>query len=137
MRVLAIDYGEQRIGIAASDPEQKVSLPIRIIESSQKTLNLLKEIIEEYEVSEIVFGLPKDKEGNDSKKATEVRLFAETLKEITNLPILFWDERYSTKAVKQAMIQTNLKSKKKKKSLDAHAAAFFLQGYLDSKQRSL
>jgi putative holliday junction resolvase len=137
MRVLGIDYGEKRIGIAASDPDQKVSLPIRIIESSQNTIKLLKEIIEEYDISEIVFGLPKDKEGNDSKKATEVRTFGEKLRETTNIPITYWDERYSTKAVKQAMIQTNLKSRKKKKSLDAHAAAFFLQGYLDSKQRSL
>jgi putative Holliday junction resolvase len=132
-RLLALDYGEKRMGLAISDPLNSFALPLDYLENNKDFYDELQKIIREYQIEKIILGLPLNLKGKDSQKTKEVRLFAEELKIKTNCYIEFQDERFSTMAVSKQLQE--VKSKKRRKNLDSQAAAFFLQGYLDKIRR--
>ncbi len=130
-RILAIDYGEKRIGIATSDGLGLGAHPKPYIPNNTQTIPSILALITEFDIATILLGLPKNQEGGESEKSLEVRAFAEQLSQKTPLPIVFWDERFSTIAVEKQLINANVKRKKRKELIDSQAACFILQGYLD------
>ncbi len=133
MRILGIDYGEKRIGIAISDPLNITAQGLmtiertRIEEDIQKIIN----IIHEKEVGEVVIGLPKLMDNTLGEKALAVLSFIDLLKEQTHIPIHTVDERFSTVRANKAMLEGDLSRKKRKKRIDVIAAQLILQSYLD------
>ena len=130
-RVLAIDYGEKRIGLAVSDPLWLTAQPLSFLENNKIFFVEAQKIIQEYDVKKIVLGLPKNLQGHDTAKTLEVRTFAEKLQKNLSMEVVFWDERFSTVAVNKFLIGADVSRKKRKKVVDSQAAAFFLQGYMD------
>ena len=129
-KYLGLDFGEKRIGVAISDGLGLTAQPKPFIYNNEATITSIKKIIEEENICAIILGLPKDREGKEGKKATEVRQFMKILESL-NLPIILQDERYSTVAVTKHLLTMDVKRKKRKQQVDSQAAAFILQGYLD------
>lgn len=130
-RVLALDHGEKRIGVALSDPLGMTAQAQPFLSNNESFWTNLEALIKEKNVTSIVLGLPTNRMGDDTKKTTEVRAFAVELEAKTKLPIIFRDERYSTVAVERHLISADVSRKKRKQVVDGQAAAFILQGYLD------
>jgi putative holliday junction resolvase len=130
-RIIGLDIGEKRIGVAVSDPLGITAQGLPFIANTPEFFSELRHILESYECKTIVVGLPKDRDGNDSKKATEVRDFATQISIHCNVAIEFWDERYSTVAVNRHLIAADISRKKRKTIVDSQAAMFILQGYMD------
>ncbi|MFC1770610.1 Holliday junction resolvase RuvX [Candidatus Margulisiibacteriota bacterium] len=131
-RLIGLDYGKKRIGIALSDPLNITAQAHSYLENNANTLPSLKKLADEYDIDTIIIGLPKNQFGQDSPMAEEVRIFAKKLENELGLNIEFWDERYSSAAVTKHLIAANVSRKKRKKIIDSSAAAFILQGYLDN-----
>ncbi len=138
MKILGIDYGEKRVGIAISSPVGFIAQGLPTIERIDGTdyLDELAGIIKEKEVDEIVVGLPKNMDGSIGGKAEEVLLLVETLKSRFNLPVHTFDERLTTVRAHRAMTGAKMSKKGKKKRVDMIAAQFILQAYLDQTRRS-
>jgi putative Holliday junction resolvase len=133
MRYLGLDFGEKRIGVAVSDPLGMTAQSHGYVFNDEKTLAAIKVFIEDYQIVGLVLGLPKNREGGDSKKAEHVRIFGKWLVDELALPIEYIDERFSTVAVTRHLIESGVNRKKRKQVVDGQAAAFILQGYLDAK----
>jgi putative holliday junction resolvase len=129
-RILALDYGEKRIGMAISDPLGYSAQPLAFLANDQDLWPNLQKILTEYEVKKILLGLPINLKGQDTQKTQEVRDFAVKLEQNTGLEVVFCDERFSSKAAERFLITADVSRKKRKKVIDSQAAAFFLQGYL-------
>ena len=133
-RLMCIDYGEVRVGIALSDPLQIISNPFTVLSNNKDTLfQELKSIINAEKVGKIILGLPLNLDGEDTDKTRQVRKFAEELQKAITLPFEFWDERYSTVEANQALKKMGYDSKKSRTVVDKVAAAIILKDYLDSK----
>jgi len=134
-RLLAIDYGERHIGIALSDPEQLIAFPYLTIDTRKIPSYFFKiaEIVINQEIEKIINGIPLSTDNNETKKSKQVRDFAKVLERYVDLPIIFWDESFTTqKATKVLNIQK--KSLKKNKSkLDMIAASLILKDYLENR----
>ena len=133
--VIGFDYGAKRLGVAVSDLLLTVASSYKIIYRSNWETDLaeIKRIISEKEVVGIVFGLPLQMNGEEGEIAQEVRRFAEKLEKEVNLPIAFWDERLSSSAMENFLIkEVDMSRAKRKKVLDASAASYILQGFLDA-----
>lgn len=133
--VIGFDYGAKRLGVAVSDLLLTVASSYKIIYRSNWETDLaeIKGIISEKEVGGIVFGLPLQMNGEEGEIAQEVRRFAEKLEKEVNLPIAFWDERLSSSAMENFLIkEVDMSRSKRKKVLDASAASYILQGFLDA-----
>lgn len=136
--LIGFDYGSKRLGVAVSDLLLMSATPYKIIQRRNIEADLaeIKKIIQEKEVGGIVYGLPLQMNGEEGQTAQEVRKFAQRLAQEINLPYYFWDERLSSAAVESVMIkEADLSRAKRKKSLDAGAAAYILQGCLDALSR--
>ena len=135
MRILGIDYGEKRIGVAVSDPLKTVAHGIEVVERSGKLkseFGKIAEIIKRYDgVEEIIVGLPKTLKGEIGIAAKKVLAFVDHLKKVVDVPVRTWDERFSTVAAERPLREGNIARSKRKKLIDSSAAAFMLKGYLD------
>tara|TARA_B100001964_G_scaffold99691_1_gene111329 strand:- start:5414 stop:5854 length:441 start_codon:yes stop_codon:yes gene_type:complete len=138
MRILGIDYGAKRVGLAISSPIGFIAQGLPTIEriDGMDYLEDLADVIEEKEVDEIVVGLPKNMNGSIGEKAEEVLELAETLKSKFNLPVHTFDERLTTVRAHKTMTEAKISKKGKKKRVDMVAAQFILQAYLDQISRS-
>lgn len=138
MRILGIDYGDKRIGIAISDPLGLTGQPVAVIgkrATHEEDIQEINQIIKQYEgVDEIVVGLPKTTAGEIGEQAKKVQVFIEALKSKFKIKITPWDERFSTAAAERMLISAGLSREKRKKVIDKSAASLILQGYLDSKR---
>lgn len=133
--LLGIDYGSKRMGIAVSDLGRSIATSYKILYRSewQKDVAELKKIIAEKEIGGFVYGLPLQMNGEEGAIAQEVRAFAQKLAQEIDLPYIFWDERLSSSAVERFLIEeVDMSRGKRKKILDASAAAYILQGALDA-----
>ena len=137
-RILALDIGEKRIGVAVSDELGITAqgLPNIEITSMKETISKIEILLRDYNISEIVIGLPKNMDGSLGFKAEESMKFAELLGRRTDKPVVLWDERLTTKMAHQAMLEGNLSRKKRKKKADMIAAQLILQSYLDSPRKN-
>ena len=139
MRILGIDYGEKRVGLAISSPVGFIAQGLPTIErmDGNDYLETLAEIIKEKEVGEIIVGLPKNMNDTIGEKAEEVLRFVETIKSKFNLPVLTVDERLTTVRAHRAMSEAKMSKKGKKKRVDMIAAQLILQCYLDQISRGV
>jgi len=134
MRILGIDYGDSRIGVAVSDALCLTAQGIRTVEnySPKKALAELKNIISDYQPEQIVVGLPKNMDGTLGFRAEATYAFCEELKEIYSGRIVFWDERLSTVGASRFLNETNTRGKNRKNVIDTVSACIILEGYLAS-----
>ncbi|MBM3172267.1 MAG: Holliday junction resolvase RuvX [Chloroflexi bacterium] len=138
MRVLGLDIGDKRIGVAISDPGEILASPLAIIarDSDEKAVVAILDIIENYQVQKVVVGLPYSMRGNLGVQADKVMAFVSMLSERTGVNIEMRDERLSTVAVERLLAASGTRGKAARLRVDAAAAAFVLQGYLDSLKTS-
>lgn len=134
MRVLAIDHGTVRMGIAISDELKMIAQPLEFIpaEPFSGFLDRLKVLLSEYEVELLLIGMPRNMDGSYGDASIKVREFEGVLKSSTTIPIKTYDERLTSVQANRVLSQGNVKKKKKRKNVDAMAAAILLQNYLDS-----
>ncbi len=134
MRVLAIDHGTHRMGIALSDELKMIAQPLEYIpaEPGDRFLLRLKEILVEKEVALVVVGLPRNMDGSYGPAAMKVREFVKALQESIGVPIKTWDERLTTVQANRLLIEGDVRRSKRKEKVDKTAAAILLQSYLDS-----
>ncbi|MEE9430016.1 MAG: Holliday junction resolvase RuvX [Melioribacteraceae bacterium] len=134
-RVLAIDYGEKRIGIAITDPLKIFAIPITTLENNSTFWKELEKLFNKYNVIKIVLGYPLKEDGTKSRSTIAVEKFEQELKKKIKLPIELVDERYSS-SIAQEQINASVKSKKKRRNkalVDMNAAAVILSDYLNTK----
>jgi putative Holliday junction resolvase len=139
-RIMGIDFGRQRIGIALSDPLGIIATPYQTLENDAALWERLKDIVAREGVTLCIVGMPLTLRGEKRQKANETDSFITRVKEETGLDALPWDERYTTTIAQKTLIDMNTKKKgrnAKNGTLDSMAAAIILQGYLDSKKNSL
>jgi len=131
MRILGLDIGDKRIGIAISDEMGWTAQGLKTISRDKDEISEIKEIIEGYEVKEVIIGLPKNMDGSIGPQGEKVIAFVERLKANISLPILLWDERLSTVSAEKTLLKADLSRRKRKALRDRLSAQFILQGYLD------
>jgi putative holliday junction resolvase len=136
MRILALDHGTRRIGVAVSDELKLIAQPIEFIpaESFAKFLERLKELLLEKQVELILVGMPRNMDGSYGPAALKVQEFVAALKNAITTPIKTWDERLTSSQANRFLIQGHVRREKRKEKVDALAAAILLQSYLDSLQ---
>ena len=134
MRILAVDHGEKRIGLALSDPTGTIASPLKVIEHSSRLMDAAQvaNIADENEVGLIVIGQSFDEEGNPNLAGRRAARFAATLKEQTQTRIVLWDESFSTQDARAARIELGVSRKKRGGHQDAFAAVVILQSYLEA-----
>lgn len=133
LRKLGIDYGSKYIGIAISDRLNVVAHSKDVIKRSdlKNDLELIKKYIKEFEVDQIVVGMPTSLNGTFGPRAKKTKQFVNFLNNSLEIDIVTWDERYTTAIAEKSMIEADLSRKKRKKLIDKIAASLILQNYLD------
>ena len=131
-RIMGVDYGDARTGIAVSDLLCSIVGSTTVIHSrnAEKTVEQILELIKSNDVGEIVMGLPKNMDGTEGPRAELCREFAARLEEASGLPVKLWDERRTTVEAHNILSEHNYHGKKRKNTVDAVAAALILEGYL-------
>ena len=131
-RILAIDYGDQRIGLALSDPLKIIASPYKTIinDNDDYSVNSIQEIIIKEDIEFVIIGLPLSMSGKDTEQTKKVKTFSDKLSS-KNVKIIFIDERWSSKAAKRSIIDQGIKTGHNKSEIDRTAAAIILQQYLD------
>lgn len=137
MRIMGIDYGDARTGVAISDLLCTIAGSATVVPSRnrEKAIADIVRLAKEHEVGEIVVGLPRNMDGSEGPRAALCREFAEALKEATGLPVAMWDERRTTVEAHNILSQHNYHGKKRKDTVDAVAATLILEGYLEFRKR--
>lgn len=132
MRIMGVDYGDARTGIAISDLLCSLVGSTAVIHSRnpEKTLLEIRRIAQENGVGQIVVGLPKNMDGSEGPRAELCREFARQVEQATGLPVALWDERRTTVEAHQILSDHNYHGKKRKNTVDAVAASLILEGYL-------
>ena len=134
-RILAIDYGERRMGLALTDPMQIIASGLKtiLVKNDNDAIHQLTPIVQESEVVHIILGMPLDPSGAAGAKAQKVKAFSEKLKQRLNIQVTDWDERLSSVSAKKMLLETELKKKRRnKEKIDELAAVVILRHYLDS-----
>ena len=136
MRILGLDYGSKTVGVAVSDPLGFTAQGVEIIRRKsenkmRQTLASIEELIAQYQVEEIVLGLPKNMNNTLGDRAEKSLELKETLERRTGLPVVMWDERLTTVSANRVLMETGVRRENRKEHVDEIAAVFILQGYLD------
>jgi putative Holliday junction resolvase len=133
-RILGVDYGTVRIGLAVTDPERKIAFPLatHTRNGEERDAIFFRQLMEQEEIGAIVVGLPIHLSGREGQKAAKARAFAKWLGDVTGLPVAFADERFTTVEAESALWQAGLTHKKRKTRRDKIAAQMLLQAYLDA-----
>ena len=137
MRIMGVDYGDARTGIAMSDLLCSIVGSTTVIHSRRddKTIAEIQKLIAQHGVTEIVVGLPRNMNGTEGPRAEACKAFAELLKEATGLPVAMWDERRTTVEAHNILSAHNYHGQKRKNTVDAVAASLILEGYLAFRSR--
>jgi len=133
-RLLGIDYGAVRIGLAISDPDRKIASPLATYTRRSRTQDAqyFRELVAQEEISQLVLGLPIHLSGREGQSSEQARAFGKWLMEATGLPLLFWDERFTTVEAEGHLLSAGLTNKRRKARRDRVAAQILLQSYLDA-----
>lgn len=136
MRVMGLDFGSKTVGVAISDPLGITAQPIEIVRRKsenklRQTLARLEELIKEYQVTQLVLGLPKNMNNTLGERAEKSLEFKEMLERRTGLPVVMWDERLTTVEANRTLMEGNVRRENRGRYVDAIAAVLILQGYLD------
>ena len=138
MRIMGLDYGSKTIGVAISDPMGLTAQGLEIIRREEenklrKSLRRIEELVQEYQVEEILLGFPKNMNNTIGERAEKSLQLKETLERRLGLPVVMWDERLTTVEADRTLIEAGVRRENRKKYVDMIAAVFILQGYLDAK----
>ena len=133
MRVLAIDPGSVRLGLALSDPSGTIAQPLSVLSrrSEAEDLKALVDLVARYDVEAIVIGLPRMMDGRLEAAAREAQAFGARVEQATERPVAYWDERLTTVAAERYLIEQGKRRSKRRQEVDRMAATLLLQGYLD------
>ena len=136
MRILGLDFGSKTVGVAVSDGLLLTAQGVETIERKdenklRKTCARIEELIAEYEITEIVLGLPKNMNNTEGERVEKTKAFGEMLERRTGLPVHYWDERLTTVAADQILMESGVRRENRKAVIDKVAAGLILQGYLD------
>jgi putative holliday junction resolvase len=133
MRILALDHGTKRIGVAVSDETKTIAQPLEYVpaEPFAAFLGRLKNILVEKEIDLILIGQPRNMDGSYGPAAQKVEAFVAVLKSAITVPIKMWDERLTSKMANRVLIQGKVRRDQRKEKVDKMAAAILLQSYLD------
>ncbi len=134
-RYLGLDVGGRRIGVAVSDELGMIASPLESLERSERGIERLRALVEQFDPQVIVIGLPTGMSGREGQQAAEVREFGEQLRALLQRPIVYWDERLTTAIAERALIEAGTRRARRRGIVDAVAAALILQSYLDSRRR--
>jgi putative Holliday junction resolvase len=134
VRRLGLDIGERRIGVAVSDPSGRVATPLKVLDARElaRDASPLRHLVDDYEVGEIVVGLPLTLAGDEGPQAAAVRVTVRRLLEPLGVPVLYHDERLSSAQAERAMADAGADARARRGSVDMVAATVFLQSYLDA-----
>jgi putative Holliday junction resolvase len=134
MRILAIDHGTVRMGVAVSDELKMIALPLEVVPATpfKAFIARIREIIREKEVEQIIVGMPRNMNGTYGPSAEKVRQFIVVLKAAVAVPLVAWDERLTSAQANRVLDEANVSHEKRKHSIDMMAAGILLQSYLDS-----
>jgi len=133
-RLLGVDSGSVRIGLAITDPERKIAFPLATYERQDRERDAAYfiHLVEEEEVGQVVVGLPIHLSGREGQKAGEARAFGAWLAGVTGRPVVYWDERFTTVEAESALWAAGLTNKRRKARRDRVAAQIMLQSFLDA-----
>jgi putative holliday junction resolvase len=133
-RLLGVDFGTVRVGLAISDPDRKIASPLATYarRSEQQDQQFFQRLIEMEQIGGLVVGLPVHCDGREGQKAGEARAYGQWLQETTGRPVVFWDERFSTVEAEGFLLEAGLTNKRRKERRDKVAAQILLQGYLEA-----
>lgn len=134
MRILALDWGEVRIGAAISDEETRIAFPLKQPFAGKNAAEEIKKIIEEQNIGLILIGLPKNLAGKEERSAKKLKVFAADLFKTVKVPITLVDERFTTVQAQNKLSEAGLSEKQQRGLRDNIAAQIILQQYLDSKK---
>ena len=134
MRILAVDHGEKHIGLAISDPTATIATPLKVIEHIARLMDAAQvaNLAAENDVALIVIGQSYDEEGKPNLAGRRAAKFAEALKEQTQIPVILWDESFSTQEARATRIEMGVSRKKRAGHMDELAAVMILKSYLDA-----
>ena len=134
MRILGIDYGDARIGLAISDALGWTAQALQVIRrtTDQEAIRKIADIVKQYEVAEIVLGFPKNMNGTVGPRGEITQIFANQLEDNLNIKVHLWDERLSTVSAERVLIEADMSRKKRRGIIDKVAAQMILQTYLDA-----
>ena len=134
MRILALDHGTKRVGVAVSDEMLIIASPMEFIpaEPWDEFLERLQQILREKDVGKILVGMPRNMDGSYGPAAEKVREFVRTLEGILTVPIRVWDERLTSTQANRVLVQAGMRREKRREKVDQTAAAILLQSFLDS-----
>jgi putative Holliday junction resolvase len=134
-RLLGLDVGERRVGVAISDPTGTVARPLTTIvrSSRQADFETVSQLVAEHEVEVVIVGLPLSLDGTEGPQARQTRRYAERMAERLAVPVAFWDERYSSALAAEIQSGKRRRGRRTRPGIDATAAAVILQSYLDAK----
>ena len=136
MRILGLDFGSRTVGVAVSDALLLTAQGVETIERKdenklRKTCARIEELVAQYEITTIVLGLPKNMNNTEGDRVEKTKEFKEMLERRTGLPVVLWDERLTTVAAEQVLMESGVRRENRKAVIDKVAACFILQGYLD------
>lgn len=136
MRILGLDFGSRTVGVAVSDGLLLTAQGVETIERKdenklRKTCARVEELVKEYEVSTIVLGLPKNMNNTEGERVEKTKEFGTMLERRTGLPVVYWDERLTSVAAEQILMESGVRRENRKAVIDKVAAGLILQGYLD------
>ena len=139
MRILAVDHGEKRIGLALSDPTATLASPFKVIEHVSRVMDAAQvaNLAAENDAALIVIGQSFDEEGRPNLAGRRAAKFAESLKQQTQIPVILWDESFSTQDARAARIEMGVSRKRRAGHLDELAAVMILRSYLDANKPML
>jgi putative Holliday junction resolvase len=129
-RIMALDVGDKRIGVAISDPLQLTAQGLLVLDNSPEVFAEIAGLCREYAVGKIVVGLPKNMNNTLGPRAQQTLKFSEQLADATGLPVVMEDERLTTVAANRAMLEADISRRKRRKAIDKMAAVLILQNYL-------
>jgi putative Holliday junction resolvase len=135
-RVMALDYGDRRIGIALSDPLGVSAQPLLTLERRSRAddFDRLTRLVREHEVSRVVVGLPLGMDGSRGERVRLTELFMERVRKATGLPVEAWDERLTTVQAERALIESDVRRQRRRSVIDQAAAVILLQSWLDARR---
>jgi putative Holliday junction resolvase len=133
-RLLGVDFGDVRVGLAVSDPDRKIAFPLATYErrGRDRDVEFFRTLCKSEAIAALVVGLPVHVSGAEGQKAAQARAFGDRLGVATSLPVVYWDERFSTVEAEAALWGAGLTHKRRKARRDRVAAQIFLQAYLDA-----
>jgi putative Holliday junction resolvase len=138
VRLLGLDVGDRRIGLALSDETETLASGLPTFEriGPRKDVRTLVELVRRHEVGEVVVGLPIRLDGTIGPQAEKVQAFADELKAAVKVPLVTWDERFTTTIAEQSLIEADVSRRKRKGLVDQVAAVLILQSYLDYRKQA-